>query len=56
MVDPSSPKDVSPSPDAAIDIPSTDGAPNEMLGAPWDRCSPCSLREEDFQEVRGDLL
>ncbi len=31
------PKDVSPSPDAAIDILSTDGAPNEMLGAPWDR-------------------
>ncbi len=34
---PSSSEDVSPSPDAAIDILSTDGAPNEMLGAPWDR-------------------
>ncbi len=50
---PSSIEDVSPSPDAAIDILSTDGAPNEMLGAPWDRPakSPgnrtgCSLREE----------
>ncbi len=50
---PSSSEDVSPSPDAAIDILSTDGAPNEMLGAPWDRSaiSPgnrtgCSLREE----------
>ncbi len=50
---PSSSEDVNPSPDAAIDILSTDGAPNEMLGAPWD-CpakSPrnrtgCSLREE----------
>ncbi len=44
---------MNPSPDAAIDILSTDGAPNEMLGAPWDRPakSPgnrtgCSLREE----------
>ncbi len=50
---PSSTEDVNPSPDAAIDILSTDGAPNEMLGAPWDRPakSPgnrtgCSLREE----------
>ncbi len=50
---PSSSEDVSPSPDAAIDILSTDGAPNEMLGAPWGRPakSPgnrtgCSLREE----------
>ncbi len=50
---PSSSEDVNPSPDAAIDILSTDGAPNEMLGAPWDRPakSPgnrtgCSLREE----------
>ncbi len=34
---PSSSEDVNPSPDAAIDILSTDGAPNEMLGAPWDR-------------------
>ncbi len=34
---PSSSKDVSPSPDAAIVILSTDDAPNEMLGAPWDR-------------------
>ncbi len=40
-------------PDAVIDILSTDGAPNDMLGAPWDRPakSPgnrtgCSLREE----------
>ncbi len=47
----SSSEDVNPSPDAAIDILSTDGAPNEMLGAPWDRPakSPgnrtgCSLR------------
>ncbi len=30
---PSSSEDVNPSPDAAIDILSTDGAPNEMLGA-----------------------
>ncbi len=50
---PSSSEDVNPSPDAAIDILSTDGAPNEMLGAPWDRPakSPgnrtgCSLHEE----------
>ncbi len=50
---PSSSEDVSPSPDAAIDILSTDGAPNEMLGALWDRPtkSPrnrtgCSLRED----------
>ncbi len=50
---PSSSEDVNPSPDAAIDILSTDGAPNEMLGAPWDgpAKSPrnrtgCSLREE----------
>ncbi len=50
---PSSSEDVSPSPDAAIDILSADGAPNEMLGAPLDRPakSPgnrtgCSLREE----------
>ncbi len=50
---PSFSEDVSPSPDAAIDILSVDGAPNEMLGAPWDRPakSPgnrmgCSLREE----------
>ncbi len=28
--------DVSPYPDAAINILSSDGAPNEMLGAPWD--------------------
>ncbi len=48
---PSSSEDVNP--DAAIDILSTDGAPNEMLGAPWDgpAKSPghrtgCSLREE----------
>ncbi len=33
---PSSSEDMNPSPDAAIDILSTDGAPNEMLGAPWD--------------------
>ncbi len=33
---PSSSEDVNPSPDAAIDILSMDGAPNEMLGAPWD--------------------
>ncbi len=31
---PSSSEDVRPSPDAAINILSTDGAPNEMLGAP----------------------
>ncbi len=31
---PSSSEDVSPSPDAAIDILFTAGAPNEMLGAP----------------------
>ncbi len=50
---PSSSEDVSPSPDAAIDILSTNGAPNEMQGVPWDRPakSPgnrtgCSLREE----------
>ncbi len=50
---PSSSEDVNPSPDAAIDVLSADGAPNEMLGAPWDRPakSPgnrtgCSLREE----------
>ncbi len=50
---PSFSEDVNPSPDAAIDILSTDGAPNEMLGAPWDgpAKSPgnrtgCSLREE----------
>ncbi len=50
---PSSSEDVNPSPDAAIDILSTDGAPNEMLCAPWDgpAKSPrnrtgCSLREE----------
>ncbi len=49
---PSSSEDVNPSPDAVIDILSTDGAPNEMLGAPWDgpAKSPgnqrrCSLRE-----------
>ncbi len=49
---PSSSEDVSPSPDAAIDILSTDGTPNEMLGIPWDEPakSPgnrtgCSLRE-----------
>ncbi len=42
-----------PIPDAVIDILSTDGAPNEMLGAPWDgpAKSPgnqtgCSLHEE----------
>ncbi len=29
---PSSSEDVNPSPDAAIDILSTDGTPNEMLG------------------------
>ncbi len=33
---PSSSEDVNPSPDAVIDILSTDGTPNEMLGAPWD--------------------
>ncbi len=33
----SSSEDVSPSPDATIDMLSSDGAPNEMLGAPWDR-------------------
>ncbi len=50
---PSSSEDVNPSSDAAIDILSTDGAPNEMLGAPWDRPakSPgnrtgCSLLED----------
>ncbi len=50
---PSSSEDVNPSPHAAIDILSTDSAPNEMLGAPWDgpAKSPgnrtgCSLREE----------
>ncbi len=50
---PSSSEDVNPSLDAAIDILSTDGAPNEILGAPWDgpAKSPgnrtgCSLREE----------
>ncbi len=50
---PSSSEDVNPSSDAAIDILSTDGAPNEMLGAPWDgpAKSPgnrtgCLLREE----------
>ncbi len=50
---PSSSEDVNPSPDAAIDILSTDGAPNEMLGAPWDgpvkssgNRTGCSLREE----------
>ncbi len=31
---PSSSEDVNPSPDAVIDTLSTDGAPNEMLGAP----------------------
>ncbi len=46
---PSSSEDVSPSPDATIDILSTDGVPNEMLGAPWDgpaNQTECSLREE----------
>ncbi len=50
---PSSSEDVNPSPEAAIDILSTDGAPNEMLGAPWDgpakspgNRTECSLREE----------
>ncbi len=50
---PSSSEDVNLSPNAVIDILSTDGAPNEMLGAPWDgpAKSPgnqtgCSLREE----------
>ncbi len=33
---PSSSEDMNPSPDAAINILSTDGAPNEMLGAQWD--------------------
>ncbi len=33
---PSSSEDVSPSRDAAIDILSSDGAPNKMLGVPWD--------------------
>ncbi len=49
---PSSSEDVNPSPDAVIDILSTDGAPNEMLGALWNgpAKSPgnqrgCSLRE-----------
>ncbi len=32
----SSSEDMNPSPDAAINILSTDGAPNEMLGARWD--------------------
>ncbi len=50
---PSSSEDVNPSPDAAIDILSTDGAPNEMLCAPWDgpakssgNRTGCSLDEE----------
>ncbi len=50
---PSSSEDVNPSPDAAIDILSTDGARNEMLGTPWDGSAKppgnrtgCSLREE----------
>ncbi len=41
---PSSSEDVNPSPNAAIDILSTDGAPNEMLGAPWDR--PAKITRE----------
>ncbi len=50
---PSSSEDMNPSPNAAIDILSTESTPNEMLGAPWDgpAKSPgnrtgCSLREE----------
>ncbi len=50
---PSSSEDVNPSPDAVIDILSTDGSPNEMLGtlsdgpakSPGNRMG-CSLREE----------
>ncbi len=34
--EPSSSEDVIPSPDAAIDILSSGGTPNEMLAAPWD--------------------
>ncbi len=33
---PSSSEDVSPSPDAAIDILSSGGAPNDMLAIPWE--------------------
>ncbi len=33
---PSSSEDVSPSPDAGINMLSLDGTPNEMLGASWD--------------------
>ncbi len=50
---PSSSENVSPSPDAAIDIRSADGAPNEMLCTPWDEPAKSpgnwtgrSLREE----------
>ncbi len=64
---PSSSKDVSPSPDAAIDILSTDGTPNEMLGAPWDRpakspgnrtgCSICYFQKTntDMHVYRADV-
>ncbi len=45
---PSSSEDVNPSPDAAIDILSTDGAPNEMLGAPWDGPAKSSGNQTAF--------
>ncbi len=50
---PSSSEDVSPSPDAAIDILSSGGAPNDMLAIPWEEPAKSpgsrtghSLREE----------
>ncbi len=50
---PSSSEDMNPSPNAAIDILSTESTPNEMLVAPWDgpAKSPgnrtgCSMHEE----------
>ncbi len=48
---PSSSEDVSPSPDAAIDMLSSDGAPNEMLGALWDEPakSPGNRMERSLQ-------
>ncbi len=42
--EPSSSEDVSPSPNAAIDILYSGGAPNEMLAAPWDK--PAKITRE----------
>ncbi len=50
---PSSSEDVNPSPDAAIDILSTDSAPNEMLGAPWDGPAKSPGNRTDVCCVRG---